>query len=49
MGKKIIAYSRLELRHRPKLKQLLTTLDDDQSEGLVDKGTLLLIQVNIMT
>ena len=47
--KRIIAYSWLELKHRPKLKQLLTTLDDDQCEGLVDKGTLLLIQVNIMT
>ena len=47
--KRIIAYSRLELRHRPKLKQLLTTFDDEQSERFVDKGTLLLIQVNIMT
>ena len=47
--KRIIAYSRLELRHRPKLKQFLITLDDDQSEGLVDKGTLLLIKVNMMT
>ena len=47
--KRIIAYSRLELKHRPKLKQLLTTLDDEQSEGLVDKGTLLLIQRNIVT
>ena len=34
--KRIIAYSRLEFKHRPKLKQLLTTLDE-QSEGLVDK------------
>ena len=36
--KRILAYCRLEVKHRPELKQLLSSLDNGGSGEPVDKG-----------
>ena len=35
---RILAYCRLEVKHRPKLKQLLSSLDNGGSSDPLDKG-----------
>ena len=36
--KRILAYCRLEVKHRPKRKQLLSSLDNEGSSDPLDKG-----------
>ena len=45
LEKRTVVYSWLELRYRPKLKELLFTLDDKKDKELFNEGILLLIQV----
>ena len=45
LEKRTVVYSWLELRYRPKLKELFFTLDDKKDKELFNEGILLLIQV----
>ena len=45
LEKRTVVYSWLELRYRPKLKELFCTLDDKKDKELFNEGILLLIQV----